>query len=74
DALTEKKRLYIRQLYRAARMESLQQKRNIETLMMLGFRSPYVNRQDILSRIAAIDDIALAIFGQSVYVEGFSMV
>jgi len=73
DALAEKKRLYVGQFNQAVRMESLQQNQNIETLMMSGIRSPYLNRQDILGRIAAVDDIALAIFGQTVYVENFSM-
>jgi hypothetical protein len=73
DALTEKKWLYIRQLQQASRIETLRKDQNIETLMMLGIRSPHLDAPDIIRKIAMIDDISLAIFGRTVYVNEFSV-
>ena len=73
DALAEKKRLYFNQLQKASKSEALHKDRNIETLMILGIRSPHMDRQDITSKIAMIDDIGLAIFGKTVYVNEFSL-
>ena len=73
DALTDKKRLYFMQLQQASKFETLRKDRNMETLMMMGIRSPHMDRQDITRKIAMIDDISLAIFGKTVYVNGFSV-
>ena len=73
ERLADEKRLYFRQLQKVSRIESLHQNQNIETLMMLGVRSPHVDRLDIAKKIAMIDDIGLAIFGKTVYVKDFSL-
>jgi hypothetical protein len=73
DALAEKKRLYIKQLQQASKFEALCEDRNIETLMILGIRLPHMDRQDIVRKIGMIDDISLAIFGRTVYVNSLSL-
>jgi hypothetical protein len=72
DALRDKKGQYTKQLQQTLKFESLRKNRNMETLMMMGIRSPHLDRDDIFRKIAAIDDISLAIFGKTVYVNDFS--
>lgn len=67
-ALVLKKRLYLKQLHQAHQAETQRQNRNIETLMVMGVRSPHADPQDIAAKIAMLDDIGLAIFDRTVYV------
>lgn len=72
-ALVRKKQLYLKQLHQAHQAETRRHNRNVETLMVMGVRSPHVDPQDIAARIAMLDDIGLAIFDRSVYVNGGEM-
>jgi hypothetical protein len=73
DALRNKKIQYIKQVQQALRFETLRRDRNMETLMMMGIRWPHLDRQEITKKIVMIDDISLAIFGKTVYVNEFSL-
>lgn len=68
QALVQKKRLYLKQLHKASQVEARRQNRNVETLMVMGIRSPHADRLEIADKIAMIDDIGLYLFGRSLYV------
>ncbi|MCP4689288.1 MAG: hypothetical protein GY859_14640 [Desulfobacterales bacterium] len=62
DFLTEKKKSFSRDLRRSTRMKDLLAKSNMETLMVMGVRSPYIYEDDVRNGIRWIDDICLAVF------------
>lgn len=62
DFLVEKKRTFFRDLQRSARTNELLAKSNMETLMVMGVRSPYIHEADARDGIRWIDDICLAVF------------
>ncbi len=64
DFFVERKGALVRDLQRAARMNDLLAKSNMETLMLTGVRSPYIHEADARDRIRWIDDINLAVFGR----------
>jgi len=69
QALMDKKRFYFRNFQNAVKFEEKLKKSNMETLLLQGIRSPYIDKTDALNKIAMIDTISLAVFGRTDYSE-----
>ena len=64
DALMDKKRFYFQNLQKAAKLEELIEKNNMEMLILQGIRAPYISKEDVLNKMEIIDRISLAVFGK----------
>ncbi len=64
-SLMKKKMVLCSMLMKAGQFELQLGKNNIETLMLKGVKIPYINRNDVLKKIEAIDIISIAVFGKT---------
>ncbi len=62
--LSQKKIRAIRNLQLARNYQACLKKGNIETLLLQGIRSPFVNQSQLMKEIILIDEICLALFGK----------
>jgi len=67
--LINKKRFYFKGLQVAEKFAARLKKSNMETLMIEGFRTPYVDPADARKRMMLIDMISRAVFGKTEYFE-----
>lgn len=65
SGLMARKKHYVKSLKIAEKFEEQLKTSNIETLMLQGERAPYINRADTVRKIARIDEICIAVFGQT---------
>jgi hypothetical protein len=69
EALTAKKRFYLRSLQKAKQMEIQLQKQNVETLLLEGKRVILIDQADARKKMLIIDRISRAVFGKTEYFE-----
>jgi len=69
NALMDKKRFYFKNLHRAEKFRQQLEKGNMETMILQGVRSPYINIEDEKRKMKLIDKISLSIFGRTEYFE-----
>jgi hypothetical protein len=69
EALTAKKRFYLRSLQKARQMEIQLQKQNVETLLLEGKRVILIDQADARKKMLIIDRISRAVFGKTEYFE-----
>jgi len=67
EALSERKRFYIKQLYRIEAIESQIVGKNMETMVQQGLRVPYLDKTGSRKKIRWIDEICLAVFNKTDY-------
>ncbi len=65
QSLMDKKRFYFQNLQKATEFEEKLKKSNMETLILQGVRTPYINKPDTMEKIAMIDTVSLAVFSRT---------
>jgi hypothetical protein len=66
QALVEYKRSCLKHIHRYDQFESKHRNHNTETLMTLGIRTPYADKQALMSKVVLMDEISLALFDRSI--------
>jgi len=64
-ALAARKQTHMEAIRRAEQFEKLSKGRNVETLILQGVRIPHFNTADDMQKIVWIDDIGLAVYGET---------
>jgi hypothetical protein len=59
QVLFDKRRFYLQNLQKAEKIEEHLKRNNIETAIIQGSRFPYINKEDMLKKLAIIDKISL---------------
>lgn len=65
SAVSVQKHRYVETLEKAARFEEQRRGKTMETLVMQGVRTPYVNAADVRERLEQLDAVCLAVFGMT---------
>ena len=66
QALVQYKRSCLQHIHRHDQFESKRRNHNTETLMTLGIRTPYADKQTLMSKVVLMDEISLALFDRSI--------
>jgi hypothetical protein len=69
DALMSKKKFYLKHLKRTEKFEEELQKTNIETLMLQGKNSAFMDKNEARNNMAIIDRISQTVFGKTEHFE-----
>jgi hypothetical protein len=63
--LMARKRFYFKSAVEADKFEAKLKKSNMEILMLQGQRAPYIDKSDAIKKMALIDKVSLAVFGNT---------
>ena len=68
-ALMDKKRFYFKNVQLAEKFNNQLDKANMETMILQGLRTPYINIENEKRKMEIIDKIGLSVFGRTEYFE-----